>query len=115
MDYSQADINFMRQDALRRTREMHNRSGYRKSNVQAGDYPPEESREEKPKNKGNVNSNTVGNVSGGNANPLNGLLSGFFRDGKVDNEKVIIIALIVILAREGADLKLLIALGYILM
>ena len=35
MDYSQSDINHMRQDALRRTREMHSRSGYSKNNVQA--------------------------------------------------------------------------------
>ena len=35
--------------------------------------------------------------------------------GKLDNDKIIIIALIVILAKEGADLKLLLALGYILM
>lgn len=46
---------------------------------------------------------------------LNGLLSGIFPDGKLDNDKIIIIALIVILAKEGADLKLLLALGYILM
>lgn len=46
---------------------------------------------------------------------LNSLLSGFFTDGRPDNDKIIIIALIVILAREGADLKLLLALGYILM
>lgn len=42
------------------------------------------------------------------------LLSGIFPDGKLDNDKIIIIALIVLLAKEGADLKLLLALGYIL-
>ncbi len=35
--------------------------------------------------------------------------------GKLDNDKIIIILMIIILAREGADLKLLLALGYILM
>ena len=40
MDYSQSDINHMRQDALRRTREMHSRSGYSKNNVQAKESPP---------------------------------------------------------------------------
>lgn len=42
-------------------------------------------------------------------------LADFFGSGGVDNDKIIIIALIVILAREGADIKLLLALGYILM
>lgn len=42
-------------------------------------------------------------------------LSAIFGSGKPDNDKIIIIALIVILAREGADIKLLLALGYILM
>lgn len=45
------------------------------------------------------------------SNPLVGL----FGNGKPDNDKILIIALIVILAKEGADIKLLLALGYILM
>lgn len=45
----------------------------------------------------------------------NNPLTGIFGSGKPDNDKIIIIALIVILAREGADIKLLLALGYILM
>lgn len=49
------------------------------------------------------------------SNPIGNLLSGLFSDGKIDNDRVIIIILIIILAKNGADLKLLIALGYILM
>ena len=57
MNYSQSDINFMRQDALRRTREMHNRSNYSKSNVQAGDHPPSYNNEEHK----NINNNHQNN------------------------------------------------------
>ncbi|MGN1481973.1 hypothetical protein [Porcipelethomonas sp.] len=114
MNYSQSEINFMRQDALRRTREMHNRSVYNKSNVQAGDHPPDSHEEHKSENV--IHQNRMQQNSGkNNSNPINGLLSGLFYDGKIDNDKILIIALIVILAREGADLKLLIALGYIMM
>lgn len=117
MDYSKSDINFMRQDALRRTREMHSRSGYNKNNVQARENPTVSS-ETFVKNEDNKNNcnRTLSSVSHkNNSNPLNGLLSGIFTDGKIDNDKIIIIALIFILAKEGADLKLLISLGYILM
>lgn len=113
MDYSQSDINHMRQDALRRTREMHSRSGYSKNNVQAKESPPISS--EQFKINENERKENASAVYKNNSNPLNGLLSGFLSDGKIDNDKIIIIALIFILAKEGADLKLLIALGYILM
>ena len=49
-----------------------------------------------------------------NSNPLNGLLSNLFSGGKLDSDKLIILILIAILAKEGVDLKLLIALGYII-
>lgn len=117
MDYSKQDINFMRQDALRRTREMHSRSGHNKNNVQARENPTVSSetfvKNDESKNNFNKTSSSVSYKN--NSNPLNGLLSGIFTDGKLDNDKIIIIALIFILAKEGADLKLLISLGYILM
>ncbi len=98
MNYSQSDIEFMRKDAMKRTREMHS-SANNSKNVQA-DIPPKsfESSEENCKK-----------------DPISSIFSGLFSNGKIDNDKLIIIALIIILAKEGADLKLLIALGYILM
>ncbi|WP_295087847.1 hypothetical protein [Ruminococcus sp.] len=42
------------------------------------------------------------------------LLDEFF-DGKIDNDKLLIGALMYMLIKEGADMKLIIALGYILM
>ena len=122
MPYSQSDINNMRQDALRRTREMHRQS--RNSNVQAA--IPIEVKESEPEKE------TVAeeikqeqfkkaidtpkqNKKGGNfiGNILSDILGS--EGGKLDSDKIIIIALIFILAKEGADLKLLLALGYILM
>ena len=47
--------------------------------------------------------------------PLSGLLDGIFPDMKLDDDKIIIVILLIILAREGADVKLLLALGYLLM
>lgn len=129
MNYSSPDMNYMRRDALRRTREMH-RQNMNRNNVQAQrkpepvmpfDTPPPEAQPESEKN------HTEGKKAaqkqpmppksfpGRQGGGISSLLSGFFTDGKPDNDKIIIIALIVILAREGADLKLLLALGYILM
>lgn len=122
MQYSQSDINNMRQDALRRTREMHRQS--RNSNVQAA--IPIEVKESEPENKPIVEEikheqykkaidtpkqNQKGNNFIGNI--LSDILGS--EGGKLDSDKIIIIALIFILAKEGADLKLLLALGYILM
>lgn len=47
---------------------------------------------------------------------INDLLKGIIpSDGKFDSEKIFILALIFIMAKEGADLKLLLALAYILL
>lgn len=44
-----------------------------------------------------------------------GLLDGILANLKIDEDKVLIIFLLIILARNGSDIKLLIALGYLLM
>lgn len=129
MNYSNPDMNYMRRDALRRTREMH-RQNMNRNDVQAqrkpetvmpfstpppgtGSEPPHDNTAEKKETpRQSVPPKNYPKRQGGG---LNSLLSGFFTDGRPDNDKIIIIALIVILAREGADLKLLLALGYILM
>ncbi len=115
MNYSSPDMNYMRRDALRRTREMH-RQNMNRNDVQAQPFstPPPEPETDNTAEKKTAPvqpKNYPKRQSGG----INSLLSGFFTDGKPDNDKIIIIALIVILAREGADIKLLLALGYILM
>lgn len=45
---------------------------------------------------------------------FNELIDDFF-DGGIDSDKILIGALIYLLIKEGADIKLIIALGYILM
>jgi hypothetical protein len=45
---------------------------------------------------------------------FDGIIDEFF-DGGVDSDKLLIAALLYILIKEGADIKLIIALGYILM
>ena len=49
-------------------------------------------------------------------NLFNGVLNNILYDsqGKIDSEKIIILGLIFLLAKEGVDIKLLLALGYIL-
>lgn len=77
---------------------------------------PEKVFEPDPKGKANQKQDTSSaNPKKKNNGILGGLLSGIFPDGNLDKDKIIIIALIVILAKEGVDLKLLLALGYILM
>ncbi len=106
MNYSQSDIETMRKDALRRTREMHSNAQRQKNNI----------RKETPSVSSQKMSEPLKNENKScGSNPLNDILSGIFSDGRIDSDKLIIIMLIVILAKEGADLKLLIALGYILM
>lgn len=62
--------------------------------------PPEPEPESEPPKK-----------TGGAFSDLSALLGGM----KLDEEKIVIILLLIILARNGADMPLLIALGYLLM
>ena len=102
LDYSKSDIDFMRKDAIRRTREMHSQINKSEMKVQAEKNECNKAQKNKPsENKWNSDSKN--------------LFSNLFSDAKLDNDKIILIILIIFLAREGTDLKLLIALGYILM
>ena len=97
-DYNKQNFNDMKNEAVRSAREM------QKKNVPEND------------NAGNC-TNTAENNGGSS---LFGLAGGFLKnlgisDGNFDSDKMVIILMIIILAREGADLKLLLALGYILM
>ncbi|MBQ8297371.1 MAG: hypothetical protein IJX77_06275 [Ruminococcus sp.] len=119
--YDNRQMKHMRQDAIRRSQEMHNRSvsdnqncfqGHHKT---AGDHAFR-----REQNDNTVSSDTVqprhpphAGVRKGNQMPdLLEKLSG----GKIlDSEKLLIIALMILLAKEGADMKLILALGYILL
>lgn len=90
---SSDDFATMQEEAVRRVREMHKRSQ---------DY--------------------VGRQpSHSSSDPLSQLLSGFGKGGQgigslgIDEEKALIALLIYILYKQGADVKLLLALGYLLL
>lgn len=119
MDYDNQDMNFMRRDALRRTREMH-RQGDQRYNVQA--HPPHTAipiHNESESDFQNAAENCTPQMQSlpeRNFKKKQGsIFSGLFSGENTDSDLILIIALIVILSKEGADLKLLIALGYILM
>ena len=100
MNYSRSDIEHMREDALRRTREMHSRARVTDNDVkkepQADAHSGVQADEKAPEKR-------------------NDILSGLLPNVKIDGDKLLLILLIIILSNEGADLKLLIALGYILL
>ena len=97
-DYNKQNFNNMKNEAVRNVREMQKKA------------PDSSCTDTTENNTGSSNNN----------NGLFGLAGGFLKnlgitDGNFDSDKMVIILMIIILAREGADLKLLLALGYILM
>lgn len=99
-NYTREEMMAMQKDAERRVREMQERS---KSLVASEPPPPPPPPPPKPQPIHNEK-------------PVNkGFLEGLFPDIKIDEEKALIIFLLIILARNGADMKMLLALGYLLM
>lgn len=99
-NYTREEMMAMQKDAERRVREMQERS---KSLVANDPPPPPPPPPPKPQ--------PIHNET-----PVNkGFSEGIFPDIKIDEEKALIIFLLIILARNGADMKMLIALGYLLM
>lgn len=116
--YDNRQMNKMRQDAIRRSQEMHRRSMVTSSHYSQGQQKKSEA-ETEPEQR-NAEPQPVQN-SRAAASPavkkefqLPEALGKLF-DGKIDSDKLVIIALMVILAKEGADMKLILALGYILL
>lgn len=116
MDYSRSDIESMRRDALRRTQEMHNKVHTGESGVQAKKAPePSKENEPGPSPEKTPDECSIKGESPQNGSPLSNMFSGLLSGEKMDADKLMLILLIFVLAKEGADLKLLIALGYIFM
>lgn len=92
-DYNDKDISTMRRDALRRMQEMQRRA----APPPTGSPPPE---------KPPASPSLISSLLGGGKLP-GGLA--------IDEEKAMIAMLIYILYKQGADIKLLLALGYLLM
>ena len=93
-----SQINKMRQDAIRRSKEMHSRA----------------LRDDSAKQEIRADAVRSGQISG--HSPA-GILDMFAGDipGLNDPDKLLIAALLLLLIREGADIKLILALGYILL
>ena len=118
--YDNRQMDKMRQDAIRRSQEMHRRSMVTSSHYSQGQQKNSEVETKSEPEQRNVNSQPIQN-SRASARPpvqkdfkLHETLGKLF-EGKIDSDKLVIIALMVILAKEGADMKLILALGYILL
>lgn len=121
--YDNRQFNNMRNDAIRRTREMYHSSAVNTShystaeNYKSKPTPPEpekipESPSELKPTETNNNSPQIQKNYSNNLHFPESIEKIF--GGNLDSEKLTIIALIIILAKEGADMKLILALGYIL-
>lgn len=100
-------INKMRQDAIRRSREMTEHTSVSAD----GDIPPNDRSTEIPKYEDDIKSQpppkqTVKNSLG---NLLNELIG-----NPIDSDKLLIAAILLMLMKEGGDKRLILALGYIL-
>jgi hypothetical protein len=85
-----------------------NNNNYSHSSSQHKNPPPPAAPPPKPPPQDNINHEHK------NQTDISGLFDGILGDKKIDEEKIILVILIILLARQGADLKLLIALGYLL-
>ena len=101
-NYTREEMMAMQKDAEKRVREMQERS----RNIVLNEPPPPP-----PPPPPKPQPQPIHNET-----PVNkGFLEGLFPDIKIDEEKALIIFLLIILARNGADMKMLLALGYLLM
>lgn len=108
--YNRQNFYNMKREAVRSAKEMHRRTAENNSEI----HNETENIRIAENNDNQTNQKSQTN------NSLMGLADSIFesfgiKKGSVDSEKIIIIIMIIMLAREGADLKLLLALGYILM
>lgn len=76
--------------------------------------PEKEAKECEEKSEACRNAKNTGNPFSGIFDSAGGLLSSFFGGKKPDSERLLLIFLLIMLAREDADIKLLIAVGYLL-
>ncbi len=97
----QQNFNAMRQDAIRRSREMQRRAGMRSSAAM-----PSAPAQEKPASAPAAPSPSAGSLLPGE---LQNLMKGW------DGERLALLGLLYILYKDGADAKLLLAIAYILL
>lgn len=115
--YDNRQMNKMRQDAIRRSQEMYRRSMGNAPPYQQNIYGKRNAASELNNDKINDKPKMMQpniNTDQRKDNKLTELMSKL-TDAKIDSDKLIVIALMVLLAKEGADMKLILALGYILL
>lgn len=104
----------MKQEAIRRVREMQRRS--RNAADTENDFtetPSEKPAQDTTANKHSESGSTVNSLLGGLLGGNDGLLN--LGGVKIDEEKALVGMLIYILYKQGADVKLLLGLGYLLL
>ena len=104
MAYSD-NIDEMKQQAIRRVKEMQKRS----QSVLSGHSESAENKQNKPNNIDSLLSSLLGTKTGNTGKLFD--LAGI----PIDEEKALIAMLIYILYKQGADVKLLLGLGYLLL
>lgn len=120
--YSSKDFSTMQEEAVKRVREMQKRSrsivnGGNKAAQEktASHAPPPSENSSAKKSRPDPIHNLLGGLMGGSASSSN--KGELFNIGgiKIDEEKAMIGLLIYILYKQGSDVKLLLALGYLLL
>ena len=106
----------MQEEALRRLREMQRRSRSIVGASQPGSQPEANAPPQRPAQPQAIRPNVHSGSQPENANPLGDIIKSILGDGlKLDSDRVIIMLLLFVLYKNGADIKLLIALGYLML
>lgn len=102
----------MQEEALRRLREMQRRS----RSIVGASQPEANAPPQKPAQPQAIRPNVHSGSQPESANPLGDIIKSILGDGlKLDSDRVIIMLLLFVLYKNGADIKLLIALGYLML
>lgn len=113
-EYSGSDMLHMQQDAIRRVKEMQRRANekVRQGNSQASTIVSHTSFDpsDRPTSRETKNTQLPANQNQSSSGSLTGILD---RIG-IDNEKAVLLLLIILMLNEGADTKLILALCYLL-
>jgi len=96
--FDSGQMNRMRQDAIRRSQEMHRRAAH---------YPQSERGDSRPSQE--MGTSEVRTAHSGQNSILGGLA------GDHDADKLLTAALLLLMLREGSDMRLILAIGYILL
>lgn len=113
--YDSRQVNRMRQDAIRRSQEMYRRSSVNSTHYSQGQAEEQKNNSLPVKEKSNESANYPAvRENSSEKKDITSLIKSIIGE-KLDSDKLLIAALMIILIKEGADMKLILALGYILL